>query len=82
MEMQKTLSEDEKIILRNINGWYRYIARDKDGLLYLYKIKPKKGFAVWHSAGWTWIVVDDHLFQMVQWNDKKPTLIVDLLKEK
>lgn len=82
MEMEKTLSDDERIILRNIDSKYKYIARDEDGLLRLYKTKPRKFLDIWSSVGWTWFYVYNHLFQFIQWTDKEPTLITDLLKEK
>lgn len=80
------LTEDEKVILRNLSEEYEYIARDSYGDLYIYKGEPAKGDGVWY---YYIIGVKDcscefpynHLFQMIQWEDKEPTLIEDLLKE-
>ena len=82
--MEKALSNNERIILENINKQYQWIARDESGDLYVYEDKPQK------KDGYCWRMYDgfcgfsafNHLFQMVQWKDDKPTLIADLLKEK
>ena len=75
-------TEDEKIILKNIPKKYKYIARDRSGLIFLFSKKPSK-------CDYSWIGYNDiafpyyHLFQFIQWEDEEPYLIEELLgKEK
>ena len=80
-EKKLVISEDEKVILRNVPKHYEWIARDIDGHLYIYASKPKKGLTIWVDTGLP-MVSFDHLFQFIQWEDDEPYLIEDLLKEK
>ena len=73
------LTEDEKVILRNVPYDYKWIARDIDGCLYVYESKPKKGITMWESDGLPMIPFD-HLFQFIQWEDKEPYSIEELLE--
>ena len=74
------LTEDEKVILRNVPYDYKWIARDIDGCLYVYASKPKKGITMWESDGLPMIPFD-HLFQFTTWEDNEPYLIEELLGE-
>ena len=74
------LTEDEKVILRNLPKEYKWIARDGNGCLYVYASKPKKGITMWGSNGLSMIPFD-HLFQFIKWEDEEPYLIEELLKE-
>jgi hypothetical protein len=51
-----------------ING---YVARDKDGLLYLYIEKPYKGEERW--MGYGFMRIKKSLFPFIKWTDKEPT---------
>ena len=80
-EKQKPeLTEDEKVILKNIPKKYKYIARDKNGLIFLHSKKPSK-------YDYSWIGYNDiafpyyHLFQFIKWEDDEPYLIEELLGE-
>ena len=55
----------------------RWIARDKDGTLYLYvgKEPPKKEKSVWDAEYDDFIKLDGSLFKEVQWSDKEPTKV-------
>ena len=57
-----------------------WIARDEDGLLYLFfKKKPQKGKTYWDQND-DWIEIDNHLFPEIKWSDKEPTkvkLVID-----
>ena len=77
------LTEDEKVILRNVPKHYEWIARDIDGCLYVYASKPKKGITMWEDSGGLPMIPFYHLFQFIQWEDEEPYLIEELLgKEK
>ena len=73
------LTEDEKIILRNLPKKYKYIARDKNGLIFLFSKKPSK-------CDYSWIGYNDiafpyyHLFQFIKWEDEEPYSIEELLE--
>ena len=70
---------DEKIILRNLPEKYKWIARDKDGLIFLYAKKPSKCEYSWGGCKYILLPLE-HLFQFIQWEDEEPYSIEDLLK--
>ncbi len=76
------LTEDEKVILRNIPEKYKYIARDNSGALYIYKGKPYKEREEWYSVfRFNELNLFQHLFQFIKWEDKEPYKIQELLEE-
>lgn len=78
------LTEDEKVILKNIDKRYRWIARDEDGSLYVYIDKPVKVNTCWGLYPHTYasqLNLFNHLFQFIKREDEEPYLIEDLLKE-
>ena len=73
------LTDDEKTILRNLPKEYKWIARDKNGSIFLYIDKPvKRNF--WLDNFGTIRLPFDHLFQFIKWEDEEPYSIEDLLK--
>lgn len=79
---EPTITEDEKVILRNLPEKYRFITRDKSGELYIYQNKPGKGEEAWQNGVGNvviYLMVFNHLFQMVRWEDDEPWKIEDLL---
>ena len=77
------LTEDEKVILRNLPERFKWIARDFSGYLFIYSDKPLKGKNMWHGEEilyWADISCFEHLFQFIKWKDEEPYLIEDLLK--
>lgn len=75
-----TLTEDERVILLNLPSNYEWIARDKNGELYLYQGKPEKSANAWENKR-TCHRLDlfNHLFKMVKWEDDEPWNTEDLL---
>lgn len=75
----KEFSEDEKVIARNINKEYRWIARDSDGVLCIYKEKPKKSGSIWNirSGAYKIETLDgfSYMFLAIKWEDDEPTRI-------
>lgn len=74
----------ERAILKNLPKEYKYIAKDKNGNLYVYKNKPIKNYEYWSdytSSEFCFPHLFHHLFQFIKWEDKEPYLIEDLLKE-
>ena len=79
------LTEDEKVILRNIDKEYKWIARDDDGLLCVYKEKPTKDdYDGWNDSAFSFasLWAFDNLFQFIKWEDDEPYSIEELLKGK
>lgn len=77
---EPTITEDEKTILRNLPRRYEWIARDENGLLYIFQGKPKKKEFTWIVGfGSRCLNLFDHLFKMVKWEDDEPWRIEDLL---
>lgn len=78
------MTEQEKVILQSIDPKYKWIARDKNGTLCAYTVKPEKSRDIWFSLTNNYGELDafDHLFENVKWEDEEPTLIEDLLNPK
>ena len=88
-ERKPELSEVERVILENVDKEYKYIARDKNGCLFLYSKEISKFTDEWCFDGDKGTVgihngfnLFKHLFKMVKWEDEEPTLISDLLEGK
>lgn len=76
------LTEDEKVILRNLPKECKYIARDREGDLYVHLLLPRKEWGQWMSKGSIKSLgVYNHLFNFIKWEDEEPYLISDLLEE-
>lgn len=77
------ISRSDRTFLDYIPDDYKYMARDKDGMLFTYKERPRR-----RSEIYMWIY-DSELFgihkakvrfPMVKWEDSEPWLIEDLKK--
>ena len=75
------LTKDEKVILKNVPQYYKWIARDKNDWLYVYASKPKKGITIWENTG-SPMMPFVHLFNFIKWEDEEPYSIEELLKGK
>ena len=71
-------TEDEKVILRNVPQYYKWIARDGNGVVCLYPDKPHKSKTIWDSYGT--LFPFHHLFQFIKWEDEEPYSIEELLE--
>lgn len=50
-----------------------YVARDKDGSVFVYNAKPEKGDEIWRGAGW--MQITDHVLPKSvnpKWDDPEP----------
>lgn len=80
----KEFTEDEKIIARNIDKNFEWMARDRDGCLYIFDEKPKKLLNVWNvifdglPCRFVKLVTFSHMFSSVKWEDDEPTRISDI----
>ena len=77
------VSTDEKTILRIIPKTFKWIVRSQERCLLLYEEKPQKTRDYWESSlgNVENLMVFNHLFEYIKWEDELPTLIEDLLKE-
>lgn len=74
------LTEDEKVILRNLPKEYKWVARDKNGQIFLYTNRPVKAREHWDCEFQAYYFSFGHLFQFIKWEDEEPYSIEDLLK--
>lgn len=74
------ITNDEKTILSNLDPDFKYISRDKNNVLYVYKYKPNKTIWTWEETRYDVLNVFNHLFAMVKWEDEEPWAIEELLK--
>ena len=51
-----------------------WAARDMDGKLFLYRVKPIKDKFVWYSPGFN-LFLASASFPEVQWSDEEPTRV-------
>lgn len=76
------LTEDEKVILRNIDKTFRWVARDEDGALFVYNGKPlKSDDGEWNAVEYMSLCTFRGLFKFVTCYDDEPYLIENLLQE-
>lgn len=75
------LSEAEYHILKNLSKKWEWVARDKNGHLFIYTSKPDKEKSEWISSyAASAFYMYDHLFSCVQWEDDEPWEITKLLE--
>lgn len=77
----KEFTDDEKIIARNIDKEYKWMARSKTGTLRIFKNKPIKivGSVAWDSNRPPCVMTAfRQIFKSITWEDKEPTLIKDI----
>lgn len=59
---------------------YRFVVRERNGIIYVYKSKPKKEADSWGSLSLNnELGLFNNLFQFVKWEDSTPTAIKDVL---
>lgn len=73
------LTKNEKAILESIDKDYKWIARDDDGYLHVYKTKPYKDDGWWKMSSFKSFSLFNHLFKFIQWEDDEPYNIQELL---
>ena len=79
---KKQFTDDELVIIRNIDKKFKWIARDRDGSLYLHEEKTEKREKDWLSKGdINYMVLFENLFNSIKWEDEEPTHIPTLLKD-
>ena len=83
---KKQFTDDELYILRNIDKKYKWIAKDKDGLIYTFVSKPIKTENLW-SDGWSngesyasLEAIKNSLFTEIKWEDEESIYIDDYVE--
>lgn len=80
------LTENEKVILRNVDKKWKYIARNINGKLCLFTEKPTKKNEYWFAfapgSDCFFFSIFNHLFSTITWEDEEPYLIEYLLARK
>lgn len=60
---------------------YRFIARERNDTIYIYKRKPKKGSDAWEIiSGMRNFDLFINLFPFIEWEDSEPTSIPEVLE--
>lgn len=74
------LTEIERAILSGLSIEYKWIARDEDGNLYIFKTKPKKNMELelWEGEHYASLEIYNHLFKFIKWEDEEPRPIISL----
>lgn len=75
------LTDDEKVILRNIDEGLKYIARDKNGNLAVSDAVLYKKSTYWDCDSMINIFPFNYLFQFIQWTNTEPYSIKELLDQ-
>ena len=57
---------------KELKAW---VARDEDGMLYLYLAKPRKYQSKWMPTSHRFTVMDEESFTEVRWEDEEPTQV-------
>lgn len=81
-EVQGELSDTERTILSAVYPAYKYIARDKDGELCIYKVEPMRideQYCCYKHTDYLDFKAFNHLFKFISWDDIGPRLISALL---
>ena len=58
--------------MEEIEAW---IARDSNGMLYMFMSKPQRFLETWGVLGIGFFKLDESLFPEVKWSDKEPTKV-------
>lgn len=75
------LTEDEKVILRNLPKKYKWITRDEDRTLSFHSVNPHKEVYFWSSLKANNVSdLFPNLFKFIKWEDEEPYSIEELLK--
>ena len=81
LEKKKKFTDNELYILKNIDKKYKWIAKDKSGLICTFVSKPIKKETIW-SDGWSngesyasLEAIKNSLFTEIKWEDEEPVYI-------
>ena len=78
------VSKGERIVLQMLEKKYQWIARDKDGNLYVYEEMPVKEreMEIWYGLyAHLNLFAFNHLFRFIRYEDDEPWLITDIINK-
>jgi len=81
------ISDDEKSFLSLIDDTFEWIARDKNGIVYVYTDEPLKDGFIWdcvRGLGISRMLSLEYFsfnLEFISWEDQEPTRIADLLRD-
>ena len=88
LQKKKEFTDNELFILKNIDKKYKWIAKDKNGLICTFVSKPIKTEKLW-SDGWSngesyasLEAIKNSLFTEIKWEDEEPVYIDDYVDRK
>ena len=86
LQKKKEFTDNELFILKNIDKKYKWIAKDKNGLICTFVSKPIKTERFW-SDGWSngesyasLEAIKNSLFTEIKWEDEEPIYIDDYVE--
>lgn len=79
MQRNKFTYFDKKAAKKLLINKYKYIARDKDGQLFLYYYKPQKLSDKWWSDAGRAFYTKPKKFKHIKWGNDAPTFIADII---
>ena len=86
LQKKKEFTDNELCILRNIDKKYKWVAKDKDGLIFTFVSKPIKTEKLW-SDSWSngdsyasLGAIKNSLFTEIKWEDEEPIYIDEYVK--
>lgn len=76
------ISKSDRAFLEYLDNDLKYIARNNNASLYVYRGKPNKSDTFWKTKLLNYRRIDGFIvdFPMVKWSDEEPWLIEDLKK--
>lgn len=82
LQKKKEFTDDELVIMRNFPSGFDWITRDKSGNVYIFEKKPSKNeYGCWGNGDdYCILVIFNHLFQSILWEDEEPVYIDDYVK--
>ena len=75
------INHEEYEVLKELDSKWKWIARDKDNSLYVFVGKPYKYTVYWEDEELIYEQIDGELFKFIQWVDKEPYNIQELIDE-
>ena len=73
------INQEEYEVLKRLDSPWRWVARDEDGGLWVYKSKPNKLEETWQAG--VFMGLNDYILEFIQWEDEEPHNIAELIEE-
>ena len=77
------INREECKFLKSLDDKWKWIARDRDEILWIYEDRPEKfkGTQTWDDLKDSCVYLENDLFQFIQWEDSEPYNIQELIDE-